>query len=105
MMSTPQPSHLGFVPCTPEVADKGQTDAGGDVVGAGDQPCLVAAQVKPPLDGGHHSVDKAVNDHPLEEGGHAEEEQHPLWGVESLNHLWCKEGPSHRDAQTPLGQT
>lgn len=81
----PPSQPAGLVPRATEVADEGQAEAGGDVVGAGDEAGLVAAQVEAPLDGGHHGVYEAVDDHPLEERGHAEEEQHPAWRVENLD--------------------
>lgn len=78
-----QPARL--VAGAAEVADEGQAHAGGDVIGAGDEARLVAAQVEAPLDGGDHRVDEAVDDHALEEGGGAQEEQHPTRGVEELD--------------------
>lgn len=77
-----QPAGLVAVP--PEVADEGQADAGRDVVGAGDQPALVTAQVEAALDGGDDGVDEAVDGHALQEGGHAEEEQDAFGCVAEL---------------------
>lgn len=75
---------LRFVSVSPKIADKGQADACRDVVGAGDQPTLIAAEVKAPLDGGDDRVDEAVHRHALQEGGHAEEEQDALGRVKEL---------------------
>jgi len=77
-----QPSRLVAVP--PKIADEGQADARRDVVGAGDQPALVAAEVEASLDGGDDRVDEAVHRHALQEGGHAEEEQDALGCVKEL---------------------
>lgn len=85
---------LGLVARTSEVADKGQTNASSNVIGAGDQAGLVAAQIKAPLDGRYHRVDEAIDDHPLKEGGHAQEEEHPAGCVEGLNALGCQGPPA-----------
>lgn len=77
-----QPSRFVAVP--PKIADEGQADTCRDVVGAGDQPALVAAEVKASLDGGDDRVDEAVHRHALQEGGHAEEEQDALGRVKKL---------------------
>lgn len=74
----------GLVAIAPEVADEGEADTGGNVVGAGDQPALVTAQVEAALDGGDDRVDEAVHRHALQEGGHAEEEQDPFGCVAEL---------------------
>lgn len=82
------------MPRAPKVTDEGQAETGGDVVGAGDETGLVAPQVEPPLDGGDHCVDEAVDDHSLDEGGNAKEKQHPARGVKNLDGFWCQSTPA-----------
>jgi len=89
-----QPPWLVAVP--PEIADKGEAEAGRDVVGAGDQPALVAAQVEAALDGGDDRVDEAVHRHALQEGSHAEEEQNALGSVEELQAAGGEPSPATR---------
>lgn len=77
-----QPSWL--VAIAPKIADEGQADACCDVIGAGDQTALVAAEVEASLNGCDDRVDEAVHCHALQEGGHAEEEQDTFGCVEEL---------------------
>lgn len=104
-----QPPRLVAVP--PEIADEGEAEAGRDVVGAGNQPTLVAAEVEAALDGGDDRVDEAVHRHALQEGGHAEEEQDTLGGVEELQAAGCEPPPATcqlisigRDVFNPLAK-
>lgn len=80
--------------CPAKVTDKRQADTGGDVIGAGDEASLVAVQVEASLDGSDDRVDEAVDYHPLQEGAHTKEEQHPVGAVEHLESFGSKRPPT-----------
>lgn len=83
-----------FVPVAPKVAYEGEAQTGSNVVGAGDEPALVAVQIEAAFDGGDDSIDEAIYRHALKEGGRTQEEEEALGGVEDLQALGCEGLPA-----------